>query len=99
MVDKINSQNSWRQITSPGRVKKVKQRPDFNRDKRFKPGDHKDGYKSKKRSGQSSSADSSPDSDRNGSKQKSGEELSAESADKKKERDGKAQGKLIDIVV
>ena len=44
MVDEINSQNTWRQITSPSRVKKVKPRPDYNRDKRSNQKGPKGGY-------------------------------------------------------
>ena len=97
MVDEINTQHTWRQITSPGRVKKVKQRPDFNRDKQ--PGNQKGGHKKKKSSDQSSHTDTASGRDLNGSRKKATKDRGDDSADKKKDRTGRARGKLIDIVV
>jgi hypothetical protein len=99
MVDEINSQNTWRQITPPGRVKKVKPRPDYNRDKRSNQNGHKGGYGKDKESGKPSNTSLPNGGDSGDFEKRTAADSGDRKADKKKHRNGKSQGKLIDIVV
>ena len=99
MVDEINSQNTWRQITSPSRVKKVKQRPDYNRDKRSYQNGQKGGYGEDKGSGKQPEADLPNGEKSDDFEKKAAADLGDENADEPKDRTSRTHGKLIDIVV
>jgi hypothetical protein len=99
MVDEINSQNTWRQITPPGRVKKVKPRPDFNRDKRSNQKGHKGGYGKDKKSGKPQDTSLPNGEDPEDGKKRAAADSGNRNTDKQKGRNGRSHGKLIDIVV
>jgi hypothetical protein len=99
MVDKIDSHNTWRQITSSGRVKKVKQRPDYDRDQGTGQNRQRRGPPKKKMPGESAQIDKSKDSAPGDLKKKTFADADSDDAGKKKDRRPKGHGKLIDIVV
>jgi hypothetical protein len=99
MVDKINTQNSWRQITSASRVKKVKPRPDYNRDKRSNQNGQRSSYRKDKGSGKPPKTDLPNGEAPNDFEKKETADLGGDNADKQKSRTGRTHGKLIDIVV
>jgi len=99
MVDEINSQNTWRQITSPSRVKKVKPRPDYNRDKRSNQNGSKGGIKKDRRPGKQPNRDSPNGDDLDDVEKKAAADLGQAGVDEQKNRNGRTHGKLIDIVV
>lgn len=99
MVEKINTQHSWRQITSPGRVKKVKPRPDYNRDKGSNKNGHKGGYGKGKGSGKAPGLGVPNGEDPDDSGKKPAADAEDENTGVQKDRTGRTPGKVIDIVV
>jgi hypothetical protein len=99
MVEKINTQNTWRQIRSTVKAKKVKQRKDKNKDKSFQKDlleeeNKKEEQKEQKNNNHLKSEPSTKKfkvTVKEGSKKQDPPETSAQS--------GNSQGKLIDIVV